>query len=260
MELAPFLLLTVVGGYQFASEFILSRYEVARAQGHRLYFEAIRYGLVLAIAFTALVFVVAVAVAALLAHSTGNFELLVYTQYVSVLGQSASPREELIAQACILSALFGRHVARLVSAWFLNFHGIRPYVEKAIRGNDLERLIFESWRDGELVALTLDTGKFYVGTPVEMPNPKEQRRFLRILPMFSGHRHPETSKVNLTTSYYELLYDLSEDSPKAQFSHLRPEDFELVIDADRIVSSNRFDYDVWREFQRQPPKSQVHLD
>lgn len=260
MDLAPFLLLTVVGGYRFASEFILSRYEIARAQGHRLYFEAIRYGLLLAIGFSALVFAIAVAVAVVEAEASSHFELFIYMQYVSVLGAEASPRAEIVAQACILSALFGHSIAQLVSSWFLNFHGMRPYVEKAIRNNDLERLIFESWRDGEFIALTLDTGKFYVGTPVEMPDPKEQRRFLRILPMFSGHRHPETSKVNLTTSYYELLYDLSEDAPKQEFSHLKPEDFELVIDADRIVSSNRFDYDVWREFQRQPPKSPLQFD
>ncbi|MBK1704721.1 hypothetical protein CKO40_09265 [Halochromatium glycolicum] len=44
MDLVPFFLLPLVGGYAFASSRVVTRYRFARNSGHHLYFKAVLYG------------------------------------------------------------------------------------------------------------------------------------------------------------------------------------------------------------------------
>ncbi|ERJ17669.1 hypothetical protein SSPSH_003515 [Salinisphaera shabanensis E1L3A] len=93
-----------------------------------------------------------------------------------------------------------------------------------------------------LVQLTLDTNKVYIGTIAECPATEAgHRRSIELLPLASGYRDPETQTLTLTTDYVEASRQIESDASAASR-------FEVVIRADRIVSSSPFDFVLYARF------------
>jgi hypothetical protein len=82
----------------------------------------------------------------------------------------------------------------------------------------------------ERVLVTLDNGKVYVGFLVDFTSdPDEPEKYIKILPIMSGHRDDETFKVRFTTPYL----------PYSATVNTTPQ--EMIIPVKRLTTFARFD-------------------
>jgi hypothetical protein len=256
MELTPFLLLPIAGGFALSSVWTRLRYLAARESGHRLYFRATLnafYLLPVAVAVHVILFV----------HVTA-YRVQFLPLLGDVFGLASSP-VEMWGDPSRISLLMLSAIAGPILGLLLNVHllaevpwlALPPFLrrqfnqvtisqlDRALKNNDLERLMMRSALKGMPILLTLDNGKVYVGFSIRLPNPELERADVRILPLLSGYRDSATHDLNLTTNY-DFVYKL-EQIP--QLSHLATGDFEVVIPVDRICSSHLFDLVAYEYFR-----------
>jgi hypothetical protein len=120
------------------------------------------------------------------------------------------------------------------------------YYLRANRDDAFEAQWYAAHRDHNfrLVQLTLDTNKVYIGTVAECPaTDAGNRRSILLLPMASGYRDVNTLELVLTTDYIEASSRIEQDSGAVG-------QFEVVIRAERIVSSSPFDFVLYSSFSQ----------
>lgn len=245
MDTALILLLPLVGGYIFASRWLITSYSVAREDGHRLYFRAAFYGaftfaVALLLRFILLGYSesyvdVELSITSYLRHflktptDSGQVDTLLISIYALIVGS---------ALWVPLNQIFFRplSIRRLILNW-------------AVEDDDFEKLIQSAAQRSMPVCVTMDNRKVYVGFVSVTMNPKRERKALTILPLMSGSRDSESGKIVFTT-FYNKIYDELD----GHFPHLVLKDFELVLPTDRINSSNLFDLGVYAAFQKHAVK------
>jgi len=239
MDTAILVVLPLVGGYIFASRWIVTKYVVDREDGHRLYFRAVFYGVFL--------FAVALLSRLLLVScidSYEHFEAALLSFYQGTLKDPKDP-SQLNTLVTSLYA-FGLGATLWVPFSFLPNQWKLFLYDRAIRSNEFEMLIAAAARRVIPIAVTMENNKVYVGLLSETPPPSQQRKSLTILPLMSGFRRADTSEIKFTT-YYNLIYKkLDKISP-----NLTIDDFSIVLPIDKIQSVNMFDVVVYEEFQKQ---------
>lgn len=109
-------------------------------------------------------------------------------------------------------------------------------------GDELEILLWEALHGAEPIEVSLETGKVYIGLPVDTTYPGEPRRYVRMLPYVSGYRDSQQSLL-ITVHYLDLIEALTESAPR---------ELEVVIPVDRIVSARMFDLDLPSDIFRPP--------
>lgn len=119
----------------------------------------------------------------------------------------------------------------------------KKLLQHAIKNNDFEKLIARSVYDNFPILFTLESGKVYVGWAVSAPNPVQERKSVRILPIISGYRDKDTQKVQFTTDYYAVLMEVSE----SEETNHSLEDFEVVIPASDLSACHLFDLDLYNQ-------------
>jgi len=237
VDVTPFLLQVLVGGYVFANTCNPIRYRTAREDGHRLYFRATFYGVCLF--FAALLLRLWLisdfdfyreweqgirdVIRPILKDTEGDsWIFLVVSVWTLILGSTiAGPLNRL---------LFPK------SSWLIT----------AIQEDDLESLFHRALARAMPVALTMENAKVYVGFVVKTYEPRLARKHLRILPLMSGYR-AESGKVNFTT-FYDSAYKKINVWPNG-VDGLSLEDFELVLPIDKVQSANLFDVETYNQFQ-----------
>lgn len=244
MNAVSLLAFAMVGGYAFSTIWTPSLYHAARESGHRLYLRAVFYTVFLLLA-------------SLLIHILlyVNYDCYVeLTEFISVLigGRShgsglfsLSSKVSVVILCFILGPFLGHafNFPKLLLAWRVPYFNKRFFflyekrvLENAIKNNDFEKLIVSSVYDDLPILVSLETGKFYIGWAVSAPNPVQERKFVRILPVLSGYRVQETQELKFTTEYYDAL-------KKAE----RLETFEVVLPLKGVVSAHLFDLKVYNE-------------
>ncbi len=73
------------------------------------------------------------------------------------------------------------------------------------------------------------------------------RKHMKLLPMVSGYRHPETRELVITRDYAEVYQQLMDEDSSELLTHA--DDFQVVIPIGEIVTANLFDPDVYEIFQ-----------
>ncbi len=263
MDLAAVFILALLGGYAFFTRWHVTSFHAKRAEGQRLYLEAALIG--------ARLFVLA-----LVLHVVG---MTYWDAYASGFGGAAMAAADSILEephgtvqvhlvvAAVYSVPLGAALATLLN--------LRQPRELALRRSlsALDAYL----RDAQLaevpVAVTLTTGKVYIGYVMQITDPDRPPPAIVLLPVFSGHRDP-AGRLTLTTDYLRFYEALSADSDKAAELDL-PEDwqsrFEIVLRADQIVSANMFSPTVYSEFNpgwretietrdRPPPRQEVLVE
>ena len=212
------LLLPLLGGYIFISNWNYTRFDAKRYSGQRLLFHS------------------AIAGAGLLGSS---YVILLVARRIPVayeVWDSLVPDPG--TGTAFLSFVLG------AGGWliFNRFYPHEVYARKAIRrwGDFLEILLDRSMTETAQVAVTLSSGKFYTGYVTASFDPSYDRKYMRLLPMLSGYRNPETKAVVVTTSYVKAYRALGTENPGDQF--------ELVIPIASILSANLFDPDLFKMF------------
>lgn len=106
-------------------------------------------------------------------------------------------------------------------------------------GNALDRLFYRSAKRALPLAVTLRSRKVYVGFVVDAPNLYRENRYLGLLPLAGGYRHPDTLQFRLDTDYAALL------KPDVD-----PEAHLIVVPVDEIDSANVFDPAAYARMRR----------
>ena len=213
------LLLPLLGGYVFISQWNRTRFDSRRHSGERLIFHAAIAGaLFLGAAF--------VLTRCAIKVSPEFFEW--WRGYVPYPGTGTG----------ILSFLLGAFTWWPLNHWFPREEQARKAVERW--GDFLEQLLNRSMDDTTQIAVTLTSGKYYTGYVTGSVDPSHDRKYMRLLPTLSGYRKAETRAVVLTTSYVENYQPLGGSSPSEQF--------QLVIPIRSILSASLFDPEVFESF------------
>ena len=133
-------------------------------------------------------------------------------------------------------------VTPLAGAAFLNFNG---------RTNTLQRLIFESLALYQMIAITLQDGKVYIGWARSgFAQIESADGYFLFLPIFSGFRDKDTKELNITTRYNDVFEDLrSKNFSETDFKEALCL-FEKVIPVKEIRYAGRFDEDYYRKFPK----------
>lgn len=248
--------LPLVGGLIFCSAWNVTRWRVAREEGHRLYFRAVLFG--------AILFVVVAAIRPQLESRFPRYSATVAAvkEFIKPMAkeQSGAAAVADLTVTCFLAMLAGWPLA-----WLLNL-GFRKdfWLRRAIEEDDLEGFFLDA-ADREIpIAATMDDRKVYVGYVVASFDPAIGRKCILLLPLMSGYRHQETHKVTFTTFYTDLYGAVSvagsanqSKALPAPLEHLSAEDFITVLPADRIASCRLFDVPAYLEFQKSKPPAPI---
>lgn len=251
MEAAVLFALPLVGGLIFCSTWNVTRWLVAREEGHRLYFRAVLFG--------AILFVVVAILHYLAEH---NFALYKTTAnlvkgFITPLAKETKSATAVadLSIICFFAMLAGWPLALLLNLGFRKEYWLR----RAIKEDDLESFLLDAAETESSIAITMDDRKVYVGYVVEGYDPAIGRKCIFLLPLMSGYRDQNTHKVNFTT-FYTYLYGSTSVAGADQkrplpepLSHLSAKDFITIIPTDRIVSYRLFDAPAYLEFQKAYP-------
>jgi hypothetical protein len=122
--------------------------------------------------------------------------------------------------------------------------------------------------------LTLKSGKVYVGIPVKgIANPSVHANYIKIFPIYSGYRDPDTHKVNFLTRYRDITSQitarqnekpahtddpLAEDMADLRFGNGNPvaidlQDIGVVILWSEVVTVSLYDENFYQAFQAVGP-------
>lgn len=243
MTLIPLLVLPLVGGFVLFSTWRWTHYYGAREDGQRLYLRSAFYGAFLTV-FSGLAHILLFVNFDSYQHFIETVASILNTPDAHGIGQR--PSQMVILFSTIIWGIVLGQVFSLPS-WlaFVRFpwRWARYELEMAYKrkSSDLELLILKSQDRSLPIMITLAIGKVYVGWPTENVPPSEDRKTLRILPITSGYRDDITHKVHFTTEYLQVQEE----------SGLNDNLLEVTINAEQIVSSRLFDWNIYAKHFRQ---------
>ncbi|MYA18648.1 MAG: hypothetical protein F4Z28_18750 [Gammaproteobacteria bacterium] len=107
-------------------------------------------------------------------------------------------------------------------------------------GDLIECVLLKAWASGEavLVELVMESGKAYIGFPINTGIGTLGESDVSIIPLMSGYRRPNNKRLKITVYYQEPLRKAGRDGLL---------DFLVALPKDRIVSARRFDLDVYEQ-------------
>ena len=242
MDLAAVFLLSLLGGYWFASIWKRTAYTTLRSEGQHLYFRAAF--------FAVLLFISAIAIRQALLFCLSGYRI--FDDWLVQYIKPALKEETGVAAADIrtraewvVTAAYSLAIGP-IAAWTLNLFTSRFWALERSVGT-LDRLLLEAQRVEMPVSLTLTSGKVYIGPVVSITDPIGTP-MVSLLPVFSGYRDAD-GRMHLTTDYDTVYADL-ERGGAAQLG--LPAEwqsrFRLSIRADNIVTAALFSPLVYAKF------------
>lgn len=246
MSEATSLFLILSGGYLYATNLFVSRFNVARETGHRLYFRAGIYGVFLFI-------------------SAALFRLKLYTYegyrdlesfFIANFTPDTMERGDIIFAIIAFYSLGMGLVLPFLLNLLVNSQKtvksfiVKSVVKSAVKDNDFEKIVYKAVVEEKPVLLSMQSGKVYVGRVSNLPNPEKTREWISIFPLVSGYRYPKTKKVIFTTEYLKV-YESYENEDGSRFQDMdRSEDFYISLPMQRIDSINIFDPEAYQMFNK----------
>jgi Family of unknown function (DUF6338) len=243
MELAAIFILSLLGGYAFATTWRLTRYVTRRHDGQHVYLRAGVFGAVLFIAAFTLRFAL---LHGLPAYASFDHRLEKLVQ--PLMKDAANSSVADIVIVAVYSLLLGLVVPRLLNI----FTPQRPQLAKTASEFDL--VMMRAQRADMPVLVTLENGKVYVGLVVKIIDPERNPATITLFPLVSGHRDA-LGKIAFTTDYYLIYQRLFNDTERMALgmSEEWQRHFEVVIRAERILSIRMFSTQVYAAFSASKP-------
>ena len=210
--------------------------------------------------------------------STAGLLLLLVARAVAMFGAWLMPELALHLNSSFFpleylgTGLLAFLLGPLTAFWLNIFDDKESVSASAIRshGNELEKFLLDA--DGKELMFTLSSGKVYIGYYLSDPADLEKAEaWLRILPIYSGYRMPDTKQVKLTINYLNRFLPMSEvnraadakqtssavvndsESVQSQHNKTKIDAFHKLIRAGDIESCSVFDIAVWDGFQISDP-------
>jgi len=180
--LIPLALLPVVAGFIFSRTWEITRYQIARSDGQKLYLTSAYHGYFIALG---------------LFTSIWSFDRWIL-DLCSVHGRCFG---HFAGLTFVLSPLVSWPVAKVLNL-FVNEY---DYWSKAVEANELEKTLLYASHDSEPVMVSLKNNKIYVGyvTIIADPNQQNDRDWIELFIILSGYRDHE-SRVHYTLKYSEI--------------------------------------------------------
>lgn len=116
-------------------------------------------------------------------------------------------------------------------------------VEIRKHGNGLIKLLHRAQQENQLVSITLENRKWYVGWVAESPNLDPQELYFRLLPFMSGYRDKDNLRTFRTVSYESALEEPSVD----------PRDLVITLPLRDVKVANLFSEDLYNDYFEEPP-------
>lgn len=211
------LFVPLVGGYLFLKYCNFTRYSISRESGYKLVFESAAIGMVLLIASR-----IIIRVARLSSKS----------EHVVAIWENITPIQ--YSGTMMIAFILGPIAACLVNLFCAKETGARRAVEKT--GNSMESLILDSMKPTELIEVTLESNKVYIGWVLGAHIANLERKYVEVSPLYSGHRDGKTQEMKLMTNYAQAFadnkikegheYRLRIVIPVSQIRTIRPFDIE----------------------------------
>ena len=225
------LLLPLIGGYLFVTQWYRTRYYALRADGQRLLLNSACAGAVFLFAATLLV---------------GYCESSHWGRAINLAWHRTVPFE--YSGRAVLAFLLGA-----AGWWPLNRIWVRDAeIQRVIleKGDALEGLLRRAVGENRLVALTVKSGKVYIGWITGLFNPAFPLEHIKLVPAFSGYRR-EPDKHLIFTNFYLPIYEKLRAEQQTQ--PLPNAEFELVLPRTEIQSANLFDLKIYEQHFRAAP-------
>lgn len=223
------LLLPLLGGYVFISNFNRTRFDAKRYSGERLIFHAAIAGAV----FLLIAFIGTRVIILREPDLYDRWRALVPFEYT---GTSLSAFVLGIISWWPLNLLFkkDREAVRAVENW----------------GDFLELLLNRSMTNTEQLSISLASGKAYIGFVTSSFDPAFDRKYMLLLPTLSGYREHDTRELVVTHDYAEVYQQLIDKDASELFAIA--DEFQLVIPVSEIVTASLFDPKVYELFESAP--------
>jgi hypothetical protein len=219
------LLLPLLGGYLFLTNWNVTRYSTQRHSGERLLFHSAFAGAVLlAISF------VLVAVASRT------------TPEINRWWRNAVPFPYSGTSAVAL--LLGAFAWLPLNLLYPREEAVRNAIQDA--NDHLEMLLDKAIRNTFQIALTTTSRKIYIGFVTGTFDPTFERKYITILPTMSGYRAEDDLRYNLTTNYADVYDRIAREHNTKLLA--RSQDFEIVLPVSEIRSANIFDPEAYKLF------------
>lgn len=126
---------------------------------------------------------------------------------------------------------------------YIPYFGSRKSAERAAkkRNDSLELLFIKGLLDEIPVALSLKSGKVYIGyITAEGDTNTNERKQVRLLPMLSGYRHADTKELTITTNYAATIQELD---------YKLPVPYDIIIPIAEIETARFHDKTLFHGFQ-----------
>jgi hypothetical protein len=243
VDLAAVFLLSLLGGYYFASLWRLTAFATRRVEGHHLYFRAALCGV---ICFAAALLLRTVLIKTSSWYPAVDEALVSYVKPILKEESGVGEADQIRRAQWVITAGYSLVLAIMFAGLF-NILTPRRWALYRSAGA-LDKLLMEAQRQDLPVSLTLTSEKVYIGVVIATPDPNVTPSVVTILPMFSGHRD-ELGRLGLTTDY-ETLYTSLHRGRATQLG--LPDQwlsqFRLTIPAESIVTAALFSPAVYAEF------------
>jgi len=212
------LLLPLIGGYYFLSTCYRFKFLEQRLDKQRLIFESIIAGtLLLGCSFFLKWFVNGV-----------------FPEFIDWMYQFIPVKSPYIGTA-IFSFVLSYVLAHFFNA-AIYVDRLEQLKDAIITVDDpMEMMLLRSYQSKDLILITLDTDKVYIGYVQELPIPSVSKH-IRIFPMYSGYRNEE-KEVIYTNHYIDIIQDLLDD-PDENHIESAP---DIILTFDNVVSVSHID-------------------
>ncbi len=207
----------------------ICRFWISKSTGYILYFRIITTSLIFLLLFYFLFY-------AAFALMFGSNAIIAVDPSLSRLMFEANVAPvQLFLLGAFCFSLILRGCAYCVVRWIIKGDLLYDLNLKTFDEKGLDQLVYKRMYAGEMIMLTLDSNKVYVGWPIEAPDPgSEDDKWLRIVPQLSGYRD-EKYKVVIQRDYTKL-------------SDYNPFEYDpMLIAVEKIVTAQPFDIDIFEK-------------
>jgi len=238
-------LAVAAAGFIIASRCYLVRYQIARESGHRLYLAAITYGFAcISIAILPIGFIAWAACLEISPYLLGIATALTGLGFTELFNRRLDRSQLPAAWAALKSLSFREVVIHLWNAWERDDSARVKALWRAWEKDDIELVCATALSEFKPVAVTVESGKVYVGLVADTIEPSSDKSYLSILPFYSGYRDKETHSLRLNHKYESLINGLLNEDPDIIASGL---DYVIVVPKERIITIHIFNDQLYNE-------------
>jgi hypothetical protein len=226
------LLLPLLAGYLYCTECDKVRFKYRQVDGYRLLLASALYGFLFLVLAT-----VAVVVVGLLAIR------IAWLRETTLFWISHNPYPHLGKSGA--SLILSYFVTKALNRFFLD-EDHEQYKVLVDENAAFELLLQRAVAGTHPLLLSLKNQKAYV--VLSLDSVRIDRKYLSVLPLWSGYRNKDTQEVTFTVNYSKVYQQLVEKRKNGLEPPDRIEDsFELVVPADLVASATLFDMHLYSE-------------